>query len=100
MRSRDPAPADRSPRSAGRGTSSKEYRKLGIGVVAITLGLGVFMPLLGISIVALLVLDFVIVKRIAPLATRARCDVMLPSRALDRSPAANSPSNTHDRRTR
>lgn len=42
-------------------------RKLGVGVVAITLGLGVFMPLLGISIIALLVLDFVIVKRIGPL---------------------------------
>jgi uncharacterized iron-regulated membrane protein len=42
-------------------------RKLGAGVVAITLGLGVFMPLLGISIVVLLVLDFVVVKRIAPL---------------------------------
>jgi uncharacterized iron-regulated membrane protein len=42
-------------------------RKLGTGVVAITLGLGVLFPLLGISIVALLVFDFVIVKRVAPL---------------------------------
>ncbi len=42
-------------------------RKLGAGVVAITLGLGVFFPLLGLSIVALLVFDFVIVKRIPPL---------------------------------
>jgi uncharacterized iron-regulated membrane protein len=40
-------------------------RKLGAGVVAITLGLGVFMPLLGISIVALLVFDVVVVSRIA-----------------------------------
>jgi uncharacterized iron-regulated membrane protein len=42
-------------------------RKLGAGVVAITLGLGVFMPLLGISIVVLLALDVLVVKRIAPL---------------------------------
>lgn len=42
-------------------------RKLGIGVVAITLGLGVFFPLLGISIVALLIFDFVVVKHIPPL---------------------------------
>jgi uncharacterized iron-regulated membrane protein len=39
-------------------------RKLGAGVVAITFGLGVFMPLLGISIVALLVLDFVVVRHV------------------------------------
>jgi uncharacterized iron-regulated membrane protein len=42
-------------------------RKLGAGVVAITFGLGIFMPLLGISILALLVLDFVIVRRVGPL---------------------------------
>jgi uncharacterized iron-regulated membrane protein len=42
-------------------------RSLGAGVVAITLGLGVFLPLLGISIVALLVLDFVVVRHIPPL---------------------------------
>jgi uncharacterized iron-regulated membrane protein len=42
-------------------------RKLGIGVVAITFALGVFFPLLGISIVALLMFDFVGVKRVGPL---------------------------------
>lgn len=42
-------------------------RRLGAGVVAITLGLGTLFPLLGISILMLLVFDFVIVKRIAPL---------------------------------
>ncbi|MDX6705588.1 MAG: hypothetical protein QOI48_1434 [Solirubrobacteraceae bacterium] len=42
-------------------------RKLGAGVVAITLGLGVLFPLLGLSILALLAFDFVIVKHIAPL---------------------------------
>lgn len=43
-------------------------RRLGAGVVAITLGLGVLFPVLGISILALLVLDLVIVRRIPPLA--------------------------------
>lgn len=42
-------------------------RKLGIGVIAITAGLGVFFPLLGFSIVALLIFDFVLVKHIPPL---------------------------------
>jgi uncharacterized iron-regulated membrane protein len=42
-------------------------RKLGAGVVAITLGLGVLFPVLGISIVALLVFDFAIVRHIGPL---------------------------------
>ncbi|HEX8156270.1 MAG TPA: PepSY domain-containing protein [Solirubrobacteraceae bacterium] len=42
-------------------------RKLGAGVVAITLGLGLLFPLLGISILVLLVFDFVIVKHVAPL---------------------------------
>lgn len=42
-------------------------RRLGIGVVAITLALGVLFPLLGISIVALLIFDFVVVKHIPPL---------------------------------
>lgn len=42
-------------------------RKLGIGVVAITLGLGALFPVLGISIVALLVFDVVIVKHVGPL---------------------------------
>jgi uncharacterized iron-regulated membrane protein len=42
-------------------------RKLGAGVVAITLGLGILFPLLGISIVALLVFDFVIVRHVAAL---------------------------------
>lgn len=43
-------------------------RKLGIGVVVITLGLGLLFPLLGLSIVALLVFDFVIVRHVPPLA--------------------------------
>lgn len=42
-------------------------RKLGAGVVAITLGLGVLFPLLGVSIVALLVFDVAIVRHVAPL---------------------------------
>jgi uncharacterized iron-regulated membrane protein len=42
-------------------------RKLGTGVVAITLGLGVFMPLLGVSVLALLVFDLVIVRHVPPL---------------------------------
>lgn len=42
-------------------------RELGAGVVAITLGLGILFPLLGISIVALLIFDVVIVKHVAPL---------------------------------
>jgi uncharacterized iron-regulated membrane protein len=42
-------------------------RRLGAGVIAITLGLGVFFPLLGLSIVAVVVLDFVVVRRIGPL---------------------------------
>lgn len=43
-------------------------RKLGVGVVAITLGLGVFFPLLGLSILALLFFDFVVVRHVPPLA--------------------------------
>lgn len=43
-------------------------RRLGPGVVAITFVLGVFFPLLGLSILALLVVDFVIVRRLPPLA--------------------------------
>jgi len=42
-------------------------RKLGAGVIAITLGLGVLFPLLGLSILVLLLVDFVLVKRIPPL---------------------------------
>jgi len=42
-------------------------RSLGAGVVAITFALGVFFPLLGLSILALLVFDFVIVKHVPPL---------------------------------
>jgi uncharacterized iron-regulated membrane protein len=42
-------------------------RRLGARVVAITLGLGVFFPLLGISILALLLFDFGIVKHVPPL---------------------------------
>jgi uncharacterized iron-regulated membrane protein len=42
-------------------------RKLGAGVVAITLGLGFLFPLLGISIVALLIFDVAIVRHVAPL---------------------------------
>ncbi|MDO9354455.1 MAG: PepSY domain-containing protein, partial [Solirubrobacteraceae bacterium] len=42
-------------------------RKLGAGVVVITLGLGLLFPLLGLSIVALLVFDFVIVRHVPPL---------------------------------
>jgi uncharacterized iron-regulated membrane protein len=42
-------------------------RRLGAGVVAITLGLGVFFPLLGISILALLIFDVVLVKHVPPL---------------------------------
>jgi len=34
--------------------------------VSITLGLGLFMPLLGISILALLVFDFVVVRHVPP----------------------------------
>lgn len=43
-------------------------RKLGVGVVAITLGLGVFFPLLGLSILVLLFFDFVVVRHVPPLA--------------------------------
>jgi uncharacterized iron-regulated membrane protein len=42
-------------------------RKLGTGVVAITLGLGAFFPLLGISILVLLLVDLVIVRHVPPL---------------------------------
>jgi uncharacterized iron-regulated membrane protein len=42
-------------------------RRLGIGVVAITSGLGALFPVLGISIVALLIFDVVIVRHVAPL---------------------------------
>lgn len=43
-------------------------RRLRAGVVALTLGLGALLPLLGISIAALLVLDFAVIRRIPPLA--------------------------------
>ncbi len=43
-------------------------RKLGAGVVAITLGLGLLFPLLGLSILALLIFDFVVVRHVPPLA--------------------------------
>lgn len=43
-------------------------RKLGVCVVAITLGLGVFFPLLGLSILVLLIFDFVVVRHLPPLA--------------------------------
>jgi uncharacterized iron-regulated membrane protein len=43
-------------------------RRLGVGVVAITLGLGLLFPVLGVSILVLLILDFVVVKRIPRLA--------------------------------
>lgn len=39
-------------------------RRLGAGVVAITFALGAFMPLLGISILVLLVLDVVVVRHV------------------------------------
>jgi uncharacterized iron-regulated membrane protein len=42
-------------------------RRLGAGVVAITLGLGILFPLLGISILALLAFDLVIVRHVPPL---------------------------------
>jgi uncharacterized iron-regulated membrane protein len=42
-------------------------RRLGAGVVVITFALGIFFPLLGLSILALLILDFVVVKRVPPL---------------------------------
>jgi uncharacterized iron-regulated membrane protein len=50
-------------------------RTRGAGVVAITVSLGVLMPLLGISLVALLIFDLVPVRRI-PVLRRARCDVI------------------------
>lgn len=43
-------------------------RRLGAGVVAITLGLGVFFPMLGLSILVLLFFDFVVVRHVPPLA--------------------------------
>ena len=43
-------------------------RRLDYGVAAITLGLGLFFPLLGYSILALLLFDFLVVKRVKPLA--------------------------------
>lgn len=43
-------------------------RRLGAGVVAITLVLGALFPVLGASILVLLLLDLVIVRRIPPLA--------------------------------
>jgi uncharacterized iron-regulated membrane protein len=42
-------------------------RRLGAGVVAITLALGAFMPLVGISMLALLVFDAVVVRHVPPL---------------------------------
>ena len=42
-------------------------RRLGAGVVVITLALGVFFPLLGLSILAVVALDFLVVRRIGPL---------------------------------
>jgi uncharacterized iron-regulated membrane protein len=42
-------------------------RRLGAGVIAITFALGAFMPLLGISILALLVLDLVVVRHVPSL---------------------------------
>lgn len=43
-------------------------RRLGAGVVAITFGLGLLFPLLGLSIVALLVFDWLVVRRVPPVA--------------------------------
>lgn len=43
-------------------------RRLSLGVVVITLGLGVFFPLLGYSIVAFVLFDFLVVRRVRPLA--------------------------------
>lgn len=42
-------------------------RRLGIGVLAITAGLGVFLPLLGLSLIALILLDLLVIRRIPPL---------------------------------
>lgn len=43
-------------------------RRLGAGVVAITLGLGIVFPMLGLSILVLLALDFLVIRRVPPLA--------------------------------
>ena len=43
-------------------------RRLGAGVVAITLVLGILLPLVGISILALLAFDLLVVRNVPPLA--------------------------------
>ena len=55
-------------RPRGIGAPRREVsRRLGAGVVVITIGLGVFFPLLGLSIIAIVLLDFLVVRRIPAL---------------------------------
>jgi uncharacterized iron-regulated membrane protein len=39
--------------------------RIGFSVVAITIGLAIFLPLLAISLVALLIIEFVLLRRIS-----------------------------------
>jgi uncharacterized iron-regulated membrane protein len=56
-------------RPRGVGAPRRVYtRSATVGLVVITLSLGVFFPLLGMSLVALFIFDFVIARRIPPLA--------------------------------
>lgn len=55
-------------RPRGIGAPRREVgRRLGTGVVVITLALGILFPLLGLSILAILLIDFLVVRRIPSL---------------------------------
>jgi uncharacterized iron-regulated membrane protein len=59
----------RARRPKGLGAPRKEPdRRLMAGVFAITVGFGVVFPLLGVSLVAILVLDLLLVRRVPRLA--------------------------------
>ena len=56
-------------RPKGLGPPRKEpNRKLGFGVLVITTALGVLFPLLGLSILVILVLEFLVIRRVPRLA--------------------------------
>jgi uncharacterized iron-regulated membrane protein len=43
-------------------------RRIGFGVLAVIAGLGLFFPLLGLSMVFILLLEFLVLRRVPPLA--------------------------------
>jgi uncharacterized iron-regulated membrane protein len=56
-------------RPQGLGAPRRVYsRSAMVGILAITVTLGAFFPLVGISLVALLIFDFIILRRVPPLA--------------------------------